>query len=216
MMKTNYQQILDNILASLDKNKHYNLLLHSCCGPCSSYVIEYLSNYFDITVFYYNPNIAPIDEYLKRKNEQLKLINEIKTKNKVCFLDCDYEGNKFDEIAKGLESEPERGKRCSKCYFLRLEKVAQVAKENNFDFFGTTLTVSPYKDSERINNMGRLLESKYKISYLFSDFKKKNGYKRSIELAKQYNLYRQDYCGCIYSKEESYSKRGKTNQFNIN
>ena len=198
----NYQKEMENIINCLDPKKKYKLLLHSCCGPCSSYVIEYLSKYFDITVLYYNPNISPIEEYEYRKKEQIRLINEMKTIHLVNFLDCDYDGEKFEYTIKGLENEPERGKRCSRCYYLRLEKTAIIAKKNNYDFFTTTLTVSPYKDSNRINNMGRLLSKRYNIDFLYSDFKKKNGYKRSIELAKEYNLYRQNYCGCIYSKRE--------------
>lgn len=198
----NYQKEMENIINCLDPKKKYKLLLHSCCGPCSSYVIEYLSKYFDITVLYYNPNISPIEEYEYRKKEQIRLINEMKTIHLVDFLDCDYDGEKFEYTIKGLENEPERGKRCSRCYYLRLEKTAMIAKKNNYDFFTTTLTVSPYKDSNRINNMGRLLSKRYNIDFLYSDFKKKNGYKRSIELAKEYNLYRQNYCGCIYSKRE--------------
>ena len=198
----NYQKEMENIINCLDPKKKYKLLLHSCCGPCSSYVIEYLSKYFDITVLYYNPNISPIEEYEYRKKEQIRLINEMKTIHLVNFLDCDYDGEKFEYTIKGLENEPERGKRCSRCYYLRLEKTAIIAKKNNYDFFTTTLTVSQYKDSNRINNMGRLLSKRYNIDFLYSDFKKKNGYKRSIELAKEYNLYRQNYCGCIYSKRE--------------
>lgn len=208
-----YQKILNDILANLDLTKTNKLLLHSCCGPCSSYVIEYLSDYFEITILYYNPNISPLEEYEFRKKEQIKLIEEIKTKNKVDYLDCDYDPETFEVISKGMENEPEGGKRCSRCYFLRLEKTAVLAKENNYDFFATTLTVSPYKNSQKLNNMGNLLQNKYKVKYLFSDFKKNNGYKRSIELSKLYNLYRQDYCGCIYSKEER--NRKNENKKNI-
>lgn len=209
----NYQKILNDILANLDLTKTNKLLLHSCCGPCSSYVIEYLSDYFEITILYYNPNISPLEEYEFRKKEQIKLIEEIKTKNKVDYLDCDYDPETFEVISKGMENEPEGGKRCSRCYFLRLEKTAVLAKENNYDFFATTLTVSPYKNSQKLNNMGNLLQNKYKVKYLFSDFKKNNGYKRSIELSKLYNLYRQGYCGCIYSKEER--NRKNENKKNI-
>lgn len=196
----NYQKEMEKIINNLDLKKNYKLLLHSCCGPCSSYVIEYLSNYFDITVFYYNPNISPIEEYEYRKKEQIRLIEELETTHLVKFLDCDYDGEQFEKISKGLENEPECGRRCSRCYYLRLEKTALVAKEKKYDFFATTLTVSPYKDSNRINNMGKLLSNRYDIKFLYSDFKKKDGYKRSIELSKKYNLYRQNYCGCIYSK----------------
>lgn len=199
-MKINYQDKLDEIINNL--NYVPKLLLHSCCAPCSSHCIEYLADYFDITILYYNPNISPLEEYEKRKQEQIRFLKEFKSKNKLDILDVDYNYQEFLDIASGLESEPEGGKRCLKCYNLRLEKTAQVALENNFDYFGTTLTVSPYKNSKILNELGNALEQKYKVKYLYSDFKKKEGYKRSIELSKIYNLYRQDYCGCVYSKEE--------------
>lgn len=199
-MNINYQNKLDEILNSL--NYVPKLLLHTCCAPCSSHCIEYLSDYFDITVLYYNPNISPQEEYEKRKQEQIKFLKAFKSKNKLNILDIEYNYNDFLNIASGLEQEPEGGKRCFKCYQLRLEKTAKIAKENNFDYFGTTLTVSPYKSSQKLNQIGNLLEEKYDIKYLYSDFKKKEGYKRSIELSKIYNLYRQDYCGCVYSKRE--------------
>ena len=196
--KINYDKKLDEIISSLDYTP--KLLLHSCCAPCSSAVIERLSKYFDITILYYNPNIEPYEEYLKRKDEEIKFIKEFKTINKIDMLDCDYDNLKYHEIIKGLEEELEGGKRCHKCYNLRLEYTAKKAKELNYDYFGTTLTVSPYKNSQVLNEIGSLLENKYNIKYLYSDFKKKEGYKRSIELSKEYNLYRQNYCGCIYSK----------------
>lgn len=199
-MKENYQLRLEEIIKN---NLGKKLLLHSCCAPCSSYVIEYLTNYFNITILYYNPNIEPIEEYNKRKEEQIRLINSIPKKYNVNIMDCDYDNDIYKIVIKGLENEPERGSRCLKCYKLRLEKTAQLAKKNNYDFFGTTLTVSPYKNSDVLNKIGNELESIYKIKYLYSDFKKKNGYKRSIELSSIYNLYRQDYCGCIYSKKEN-------------
>ena len=200
-MNENYQKILEKELEKIQKNNTIpNILLHSCCGPCSSYVIEYLTKYFNITILYYNPNISPQEEYEKRKEEQIKVINLIPKTNKIDILDCDYDNDKYEKLIKGLENEPERGKRCTKCFNLRLEKTAQLAKINNYDYFGTTLTVSPYKNSKLINEIGKNLEEKYQIKYLYSDFKKNNGYKRSIELSKKYNLYRQNYCGCIYSK----------------
>lgn len=195
----NYQKELDSILENLDSNNK-TLLLHSCCAPCSSYVLEYLSSYFKITVLYYNPNISPVEEYNKRKEEQIRLINELNKDIKI--MDVNYENELFEKIAHGLENEKEGGARCKKCYYLRLEKTALTAKENNFDYFATTLTVSPYKNSTAINEIGKFLEEKYQVKYLCSDFKKKEGYKRSIELSKIYGLYRQDYCGCIYSKRE--------------
>lgn len=206
-MNINYQNKLDEILNNLDYVP--KILLHTCCAPCSSYCIEYLSNYFDITVLYYNPNISPQEEYDKRKQEQIRFLKEFKSKNKLDILDVDYNYDEFLNIASGLEQEPEGGKRCFKCYQLRLEKTAQVAKEKQFDYFGTTLTVSPYKNSQKLNQIGKDLEEKYGIKYLYSDFKKKEGYKRSIELSKEYGLYRQDYCGCVYSKIERDDKNEK-------
>ena len=199
-----YQDLLELELEKIkNSNKIPNILLHSCCAPCSSYVISYLTNYFNITILYYNPNISPIEEYEKRKQEQIKLINELNTKNKINILDCDYENDLYEQTIKGLENEPERGLRCHKCYQLRLEKTAKLAKDNNFDYFTTTLTVSPYKNSNILNEIGISLQDKYNIKWLYSDFKKKDGYKKSIELSKKYNLYRQNYCGCIYSKNDT-------------
>ena len=197
-MKENYSVKCENILNNLDGKK--KLLLLSCCGPCSSYVISYLTNYFDITILYYNPNIYPYDEYLKRKQEQIKLINEIDCSNNLDIMDCDYDNDLYEKCIIGLENEPERGNRCMVCYNLRMEKTAKMAKECNYDYFCTTLSVSPYKNSEWINKIGEKLQNKYNINWLYSDFKKKDGYKQSILLSKKYNLYRQDYCGCIYSK----------------
>jgi hypothetical protein len=184
------------------------LLLHSCCAPCSSEVISRLKDYFDITILYYNPNIEPFNEYQKRKNEQIRFIKEFAPEVKM--MDIDYDNESFKKISKNLESEKEGGARCHKCYYLRLEKTAILAKQNNFDYFGTTLTVSPYKNSAIINEYGLSLEKKYNadtenkpLLFLVSDFKKKDGYKKSIELSKKYHLYRQDYCGCLYGKENS-------------
>ena len=199
-MKENYNLKCENILNSLDSKK--KLLLHSCCGPCSSYVISYLTKYFDITILYYNPNIFPYEEYLKRKEEQTKLINEIDKINNINIIDCDYDNDYYNKCIEGLEKEPERGKRCKICYQIRMEKTAIIAKENKYDYFCTTLSVSPYKNSEWINNIGEELEKKYNIKWLYSDFKKKDGYKKSIILSNKYNLYRQNYCGCIYSKPQ--------------
>ena len=199
-MKENYDLLLNKILNDLDKKHKPKLLLHSCCAPCSSYVIEYLTKYFDITIFYYNPNISPLEEYLKRKEEQIRLINSINHVNKLDIAYCDYDNELYESKIKGLEKEPERGKRCSVCFKLRLEKTAIEAKKKHYDFFGTTLTVSPYKNAELINKIGLELEKAFNISYLVSDFKKRDGYKKSIELSKKYNLYRQNYCGCKYSK----------------
>lgn len=200
-MKKNYQVKLEEIIKK-EEGKVPKLLLHSCCAPCSSYVLEYLSKYFEITIVYYNPNISPYDEYKKRLDEQVRLINEMESINKISLLECNYDNNVYEKEIKGLELEPERGSRCLKCYHLRLEYTAKLAKEKNFDYFGTTLSVSPYKSSEVLNGIGEELSDTYNIPYLYSDFKKKEGYKRSIELSKIYNLYRQDYCGCKYSKRK--------------
>lgn len=210
-MERNYSRELEILLNNIEKyDKKPRLLLHSCCAPCSSYVIEFLTKYFDITIFYYNPNISPKKEYLKRKEEQIRLIKEFNNINKLDIVDCDYDNEIYEERIKGLENEPERGNRCTACFKLRLEKTAIEAKDRNFDYFGTTLTLSPYKNAKLINEIGLSLEEKYDIKYLMSDFKKKNGYKRSIELSKKYNLYRQNYCGCKYSKRSM--KRGDFNE----
>ncbi len=197
-MNNNYSDKCEEILNSLDGKKR--LLLHSCCGPCSSYVITYLTKFFDITILYYNPNIFPYDEYLKRKEEQIRLINEVDTENSLDIIDCDYDNDLYEKLIKGLEQEPERGKRCNVCYLMRLDKTAAIAKENGYDFFCTTLSVSPYKNANLINEYGSSLEDKYRVRWLYSDFKKKDGYKQSILLSQKYNLYRQNYCGCVYSK----------------
>lgn len=176
------------------------LLLHACCAPCSSAVLERIGNFFEISILYYNPNITEKEEYEKRIVEIKKLISMIHPKYKVSLIEGDYNPEKFFEMAKGLEKEPERGKRCYKCYEMRLEETAKIAEKLGFNHFATTLTLSPHKNSNWINEIGEELTKKYNTKYLYSDFKKKNGYKRSIELSKEYNLYRQDYCGCIYSK----------------
>ena len=202
-MKINYQIEMEKIIEKEKlQNRVPTLLLHSCCAPCSSYVLETLSSYFKITIFYYNPNIYPEEEYQKRKEEEKKFILKFPTKYPVSFLDCDYDSNSFYQIAKGLEHQQEGEKRCYLCYQLRLEKTAKEAKKQNFDYFTTTLSISPYKNSDWINEIGLMLEKKYQISYLMADFKKKNGYQRSIQLTNVFGLYRQDYCGCIYSKIE--------------
>lgn len=197
-MKINYQQKLDGILNNLPKDSKKSLLLHSCCAPCSSYVLEYLEPYFEITVFYYNPNITNKEEYQKRLEEQKRLVHEVHPNVK--FLEGNNQPEVFIEMSKGLEEEPEGGARCTKCYYLRMHETALQAKKQGFDYFTTTLSISPYKDSERLNQIGIQLEKQYEIPYLYADFKKRNGYKRSIELSKQYHLYRQEYCGCEFSK----------------
>ena len=203
MDKINYNILMEQIILDNEKNNRVpTLLLHTCCAPCSTAVIARLSGYFKITVFYYNPNIEPYEEYLKRKEEQQRLLKVFPSKYPLAFLDCDYENEKFHAMAKGLEEEKERGPRCFKCYRLRLEKTALKAKENHFDYFGTSLTVSPYKNAQKLNEIGLELAKEYGVSYLVSDFKKEDGYRKSIMYSKEYQLYRQDYCGCIYSKRD--------------
>lgn len=197
-MKINYQIIMENIINNLDKKP--KLLLHACCGICSSSVLERLIPYFDITVLYYNPNIYPEEEYIKRYETLKELIT--KSKSNVKIKEIGYESEKFDKIAQGLENEKEGGARCTKCFYLRLEETAKLAQKENYDYFCTTLSVSPYKNSQKLNEIGKILENKYKIKYLYSDFKKKEGYKRSNELSRKYELYRQNYCGCKYSLKE--------------
>lgn len=202
-MKTNYQKELENIIAEhQSKGEIPTLFLHSCCAPCSSYVLEYLSQYFKITVFYYNPNIYPDDEYYKRVEEQKKFIERFPAKNKIDFVEGNFDKDRFYSMAKGLENAPEGGERCFLCYELRLREAAEYAKARNMDYFTTTLSISPLKNAEKLNEFGLNLANEYGIKYLVSDFKKKNGYKRSTELSKQYGIYRQDYCGCIFSKQE--------------
>ena len=185
-----------------DVKEGTSLLLHACCAPCSSLCLERIANHFKVFIFYYNPNITDEEEYKKRILEIKKLISLINPKYEVSLIEGKYEPLKFFEIAKGLENEPERGKRCYLCYKLRLSEAAKVAEELNFPYFCTTLTLSPHKNSNWLNEIGSSLDKEYNSTYLYSDFKKKNGYKRSIELSKEYNLYRQDYCGCIYSKRD--------------
>lgn len=196
----NYQKELDKLLARLEKEERVpSLLLHSCCAPCSSYVLEYLGQYFNITVFYYNPNIFPESEYTKRILEQQTLVGQMRVKYPVSFIAGSYDKDRFYEMAKGLEHVKEGGERCLKCYELRLRESAWIAKSGGFDYFTTTLSISPMKNAARLNEIGLRLQEEYGVNYLISDFKKKNGYKRSIELSKEYGLYRQDYCGCEFS-----------------
>lgn len=202
MEKRNYQKELERVLECLPQKKPPHLLLHACCAPCSSYVLEYLSGYFEITVFYYNPNIGEEAEYRKRVGELQSLLARQPYQNPVHFLEGKYEPERFEEIAKGLEQEPERGKRCYACYRLRLEEAARVARELNADYFTTTLSISPMKNADWLNEIGEQLAGQFGQHYLPSDFKKRNGYKRSVALSKEYGLYRQDYCGCIYSRRK--------------
>ncbi len=191
----NYQKELENLIKTLEYKP--TLLLHSCCAPCSSYVLEYLEPYFKITVLYYNPNIEPLEEYLKRKEEQINFIKNVHPN--IDIYDIDYDNSLYHEVVSGFENDKEGGNRCYRCYKLRMEKCANIASDK-FDYFGTTLTVSPHKNANYVNEIGKELEKKYNTKFLISDFKKNEGYKRSIVLSREYNLYRQDYCGCIYSK----------------
>ena len=201
--KVNYQKELDRLLWNLQREGRVpTLFLHSCCAPCSSYVLEYLSEYFEITVFYYNPNIYPEEEYRLRVEEQRQFIGKLMPVHPIHLTEGKYDTASFYEIAKGREKEPEGGERCFACYRLRLEEAARYAKEKGFDYFTTTLTISPYKNAQKLNEIGKKLSEQYGVSYLYSDFKKKNGYRRSVELSAEYGLYRQDYCRCIYSKLE--------------
>lgn len=200
----NYQVEMEKIINNLDYTPR--LLLHVCCAPCSSYVLSVLAKYFKIDIIYYNPNINTKEEYDKRLDELKRLIGTVKYDNLVNIINCTYNNMDFYNAVKGLESEPEGGKRCFECYKLRLDYTANVAKELGYDYFTTSLSISPYKNANWLNEIGLNLENKYGIKYLVADFKKKNGYKTSIELSKKYNLYRQDYCGCIYSKIERRKK----------
>ena len=211
-MKQNYQIILDKTLDELRKSgKTPTLLLHSCCAPCSSDVLEYLSEYFYITVFYYNPNLDTQTEFDRRVSEQKRLIREMPLKRTVKFIEGKYDKERFYEIAEGLEDVPEGGERCFKCYRLRLEEAANEAKKGGFDYFTTTLSISPLKNAQKLNEIGKEFSEKYGVQYLYSDFKKKEGYKRSCELSKEYDLYRQDYCGCEYSKKEAGTRKKAAN-----
>ena len=200
----NYQKELDKLIDGFVKEGRVpTLLLHSCCAPCSSYCLEYLANYFHITVFYYNPNISPKEEYERRALEQQKLIEQLQVTYPISFRLGNYDAERFYAMAKGMEQEKEGGKRCFGCYELRLREAAIAAKELGFDYFTTTLSISPHKNAAKLNEIGLAVGNEYNIPYLPSDFKKKNGYKRSIELSKEHSLYRQDYCGCVYSKLEA-------------
>lgn len=202
-MKENYQKILDETIAGLEERGEVpKLLLHSCCAPCSSYVLEYLSNYFYITVLYYNPNIYPEDEYYHRAVEQKRFIKEFPTKYPVTFVEGNFEPERFYETVKGYENIREGGERCFRCYELRLREAAEYAKKLNCDYFTTTLSISPMKNAVKLNEIGGRLAEEYGIPYLYSDFKKRDGYKRSTVISAEYGMYRQDYCGCVFSKRE--------------
>lgn len=199
MNKINYQKLTDKVIDDLGERVP-KLLLHSCCAPCSSYTLEYLANYFEITVLYYNPNISPKEEFEKRFAEQKRLVESMPAKHKITLIKGEYNYEDFEKIARGYEDVPEGGERCFRCYRLRLSRAAELAREKGFDYFCTTLSISPLKNSQKINEIGYELEKEYGVVWLPSDFKKREGYKRSIELSREYNLYRQNFCGCIYSK----------------
>lgn len=210
MNKINYQKLLDGVIEKNSRlGRKPSLLLHVCCAPCSSYCLEYLSEFFDITVFFYNPNISPESEYLFRLSEEKRYISEKELNSPVKIIEGEYNPGVFFEAAKGLEKEPEGGARCEKCFRLRLDKTAQTAKRHGFDCFTTTLTISPLKNAALLNGLGAELGEKYGVSWLPSDFKKRGGYKRSVELSREFNLYRQNYCGCVFSKAESEKRATK-------
>ena len=202
MNKINYQKETDSVIESLNGTVP-TLLLHSCCAPCSSYTLEYLSRDFSITVFYFNPNISPKAEFDKRFAEQKRLIETLPSENKISLICGDYNYDEFLNVARGYESVPEGGERCFRCYRMRLEKTAELAKQNGFDYFCTTLSISPLKNSQKINEIGFNVAEKYGVKWLPSDFKKREGYKRSIELSREYDLYRQNFCGCVFSKSQN-------------
>ncbi len=205
-MVRNYQKELEKQIEQQQKvGIKPTLLLHSCCAPCSSYVLEYLSPYFNIYDFYYNPNISPKQEYEERKEELIRLIQELDLQQEIIFLEGTYEPETFFAMAKGLETLPEGQERCFRCYEMRLRESAKIAKEQGADYFATTLTISPLKNAQKLNEIGERIAQEYGVAYLPSDFKKKNGYKRSVELSAQYGLYRQNYCGCVFSKIPSQS-----------
>ena len=207
----NYQIMLDKEIEMLrSEGVTPSLLMHSCCAPCSSYVMEYLSSCFNMTMYFYNPNISPETEYSFRADELERLIGTLPHANEIKLVRAEYEPEKFFETARGLEALPEGGERCFRCYELRLRRAARYASENGYDYFCTTLSISPHKNAERLNEIGRALSEEYGVRYLFSDFKKRNGYKRSCELSAKYSLYRQDYCGCTFSREEAKKRKEKT------
>lgn len=211
MQKQNYSIILEETIKKNEKaGIRPTLLLHACCAPCSSYVLEYLSKSFDITLLFYNPNISPEEEYIFRKNELIRLTNEMPLPAKIEVITEEYDASEFYSMANGLEDLPEGGERCKKCYRLRLARAAEIAKRLGFDYFTTTLSISPYKNAEWLNTIGCEEGEARGVKYLFSDFKKKNGYKRSCELSEEYRLYRQNYCGCEFSKKAAEAKNRTT------
>lgn len=210
MLNVNYQKELDRTLEKLEsEGKAPTLFLHACCAPCSSYVLEYLASFFHITVFFYNPNISPKEEYEKRAAELRRLIGELPVKYPVSVAEGAYDPERFFAMARGMEDLPEGGERCFACYRLRMEEAARLAAAGKYDYFTTTLSISPLKNAQKLNEIGDDLEKVYGVSYLHSDFKKKNGYKRSIELSREFGLYRQDYCGCVFSRRQREEQKRK-------
>ena len=208
-MKKNYSQLLEQLIERECSAKRPTLLLHACCAPCSSYVLEYLAERFDITILFFNPNIYPPAEYEFRAAELSRLVEEMGLVGRVRIINGRYDPHEFLEMAKGLENLREGGERCKKCYTLRLSETARIAADAHFDYFTTTLSISPHKNAEWINEIGEEVGARYGVCHLPSDFKKKNGYKRSCELSAQYGLYRQDYCGCVFSKHEAEERSKK-------
>lgn len=206
-MGENYSKKLDALIASLG-GKTPRLLLHCCCAPCSSYCLEYLSGHFEITLFYYNPNISPEKEFKKRADELFRLSEVFPAKNRIDVVIPEYDPAEFFDAVKGLENIPEGGERCFKCYRLRLLRAARYAREHEYDYFCSTLSISPWKNAAKLNEIGEELGAEYSVPHLPNDFKKKNGFKRSVELSEEYGLYRQDYCGCVFSKKEAEQRRG--------
>lgn len=203
MNAVNYQKVMEELIRdNCGGGRVPKLLLHSCCAPCSSYCIAVLSQYFYVTVFYYNPNIYPPEEYHMRAGEQERFIRQFPVKYPLSFVEGRYDTERFYQMSKGMETEPEGGKRCFACYELRLRETAEYAKDYGFDFFTTTLSISPLKNAAKLNEIGGKLAEEYGVSYLYSDFKKKDGYKKSTKISCEYNMYRQYYCGCIYSKRD--------------
>ena len=210
MMKRNYQIELERELQRIEASgRRPSLLLHSCCAPCSSYVLEYLSRTFDITVFYYNPNIAPAEEFERRVAEQIRLARELPHAGRIDVIRGEYDPQVFYDAVRGHEDDPEGGARCALCFRLRLAEAARLARERGDDYFTTTLTISPLKDAQRLNAIGMALSAETGVPWLPCDFKKKNGYRRSCELSEQYGLYRQDYCGCVFSRRRDYVPPGR-------
>lgn len=209
MNKKNYYIEFEKVIRGIDLENPPSLLLHSCCGPCSTSVLELVSNYFKVTLLYYNPNIYPSEEYYKRLEEQKKVLEKVNGRFEIEFLEGRYDPTEYFDAVNGVEHLPEGSQRCFNCYELRLREAAQFAKDLNMDYFATTLSVSPYKNAQTINELGEKIAQEYGVMHLPNDFKKKDGYKKSVELSKDWNIYRQDYCGCPFSKREAEERERK-------